>query len=459
MGMVGADPDELDRIASELKSRAGALAGFGTELGRQLRGTSWQGARADRFRSDWSRTHATAIRSASSFLRSAAVDLARHAAEQRQASSAAGAPGDTAFPRPPGVAAPLPGDGGDIDALMRSRIVKTEHTFEVDLDLFLPVGIPLWIGIDSEAIYRTFADGHIEVTLEGSALAGLFAMLRSGQGKLNGGIGDTGSVALSFANWAEFRRFIHDLKNLVRDTIPTAAGGLGGPIGLAVAYKLNSRGRSAMERFAKEYGDNVTSLKFGYKGEAGLGLDGGMLGELDAEVRRSAKIDLVDRTFEITTDGSLGGSLGSAHGSVQMSATLDVPINGDGSPTMLTIEGAGASGVDLLRVLGVPTDAVSFTSDTTEMRFSASIDLSDPLLASAALRLMNELHHGPIETGMDALALLVDRSTLQVQLMTNVSASGGVELGLASGGGSSNNPTAVTTFVKVPGGDLHAYRG
>ncbi|MEI2818541.1 MAG: hypothetical protein V9E99_19110 [Microthrixaceae bacterium] len=120
MAMVGADADELDGIAWQLTSRANALADIGTQLGRQLHSAPWQGARADRFRSDWSRTHATAIRSASSFLRSAAMDLARNATEQRQASGADGGSCTTIATDRPGPTTPVTDSDSDVtDDLLR----------------------------------------------------------------------------------------------------------------------------------------------------------------------------------------------------------------------------------------------------------------------------------------------------------------------------------------------------
>jgi len=57
MVMVGADPDELDRIAGQLAAEARRLENLCAQLGRQLHAAPWRGARADRFRHEWTTLH------------------------------------------------------------------------------------------------------------------------------------------------------------------------------------------------------------------------------------------------------------------------------------------------------------------------------------------------------------------------------------------------------------------
>lgn len=96
MVMVGADPDELDRIAGQLEAEARRLENLCAQLGRQLHSAPWKGARADRFRSDWNSTHTRRVRDAAGFLRAGGDALMRNATEQRNASNSGG--GSTAGP-------------------------------------------------------------------------------------------------------------------------------------------------------------------------------------------------------------------------------------------------------------------------------------------------------------------------------------------------------------------------
>ncbi len=90
MVMVGADPDELDRIAGQLAAEARRLENLCAQLGRQLHAAPWRGARADRFRHEWTTLHTKRVSEAGGFLRAGGEALNRNAQEQRTASNAAG---------------------------------------------------------------------------------------------------------------------------------------------------------------------------------------------------------------------------------------------------------------------------------------------------------------------------------------------------------------------------------
>ncbi len=108
--LLGVDADELDRIAQQLRSAADELDGHAGSLTSALRSVAWVGGVAARFGSQWNSSHRPRIISTSQYVRDAAAQLDRNAAEQRLASRAAagslGGIGPTPPIAPPG-GAPL----------------------------------------------------------------------------------------------------------------------------------------------------------------------------------------------------------------------------------------------------------------------------------------------------------------------------------------------------------------
>ncbi len=88
--MLGADTDELERIAGTLRSAADELDGHAGSVTSTLRAVAWVGGVATRFGSNWHGGHRPRIASTAQYVRDAAAKLDRNAAEQRQASQGAG---------------------------------------------------------------------------------------------------------------------------------------------------------------------------------------------------------------------------------------------------------------------------------------------------------------------------------------------------------------------------------
>ena len=95
--LLGADADELERIAGTLRSAADELDGHAGSVTATLRAVAWVGGVATRFGSNWHGGHRPRIASTAQYVRDAAAQLDRNAAEQRRASQVAGGTG------PPGV--------------------------------------------------------------------------------------------------------------------------------------------------------------------------------------------------------------------------------------------------------------------------------------------------------------------------------------------------------------------
>lgn len=83
--MLGADADELERIAGTLRRAADELDGHAGSVTTTLRSVAWIGGVATRFGSNWNGSHRPRIESTAQYVRDAAARLDRNAAEQRRA--------------------------------------------------------------------------------------------------------------------------------------------------------------------------------------------------------------------------------------------------------------------------------------------------------------------------------------------------------------------------------------
>lgn len=103
MGVVGANPDELDALASRLESSADEMWSIRGTLSPQIYHSPWNGRNADRFRNRWSNEYAVALDRAANYLKDAGSTLRRQAQEQRVVSRASSGSGFVGS-GPPGTA-------------------------------------------------------------------------------------------------------------------------------------------------------------------------------------------------------------------------------------------------------------------------------------------------------------------------------------------------------------------
>ena len=73
----GADVEQLDALARDLKAAAGSLESIARSLAGRISGTAWSGRDASSFRADWQGQHASALRSAGAAMHTAATQIAR----------------------------------------------------------------------------------------------------------------------------------------------------------------------------------------------------------------------------------------------------------------------------------------------------------------------------------------------------------------------------------------------
>lgn len=85
-GMVGADPDELDRVGLRLERAGNQMVARSRRISAALNTAPWRGHNADRFRQEFAGVHAKALADAARFLDDAYETLRRQADQQRRAS-------------------------------------------------------------------------------------------------------------------------------------------------------------------------------------------------------------------------------------------------------------------------------------------------------------------------------------------------------------------------------------
>ncbi|PQE00381.1 hypothetical protein CYL16_12230 [Mycobacterium sp. EPG1] len=90
MALIGADVDQLRLLSRTFDQSAERLEAMAVEVTSRLTSTAWSGPDADRYRAQWQGESLALVRSVAGALRSAVSVLERNAAEQDNASSAAG---------------------------------------------------------------------------------------------------------------------------------------------------------------------------------------------------------------------------------------------------------------------------------------------------------------------------------------------------------------------------------
>ena len=156
MAALGADVEQLDTLARQLRTAAAGLSRIEVDVTNNVRTTWWIGPDADTFRSRWTSTMAPRVRSAAELLTARAGTLDEQARQQREASDLL-PPGS----RPPDRPVPLP--------LPANRVERTEI-----LRLHGEAGA-LWFQKGSELTLKVeyLADGTARVTVLGGKSRGV----------------------------------------------------------------------------------------------------------------------------------------------------------------------------------------------------------------------------------------------------------------------------------------------
>jgi uncharacterized protein YukE len=88
MAQLGADVEELDRLARKFDEEAQAISQATQQISSQVQSTWWKGPDSERFKSEWNGTYAAQLRKISEALRQVGTVVRKQATQQRQTSGA-----------------------------------------------------------------------------------------------------------------------------------------------------------------------------------------------------------------------------------------------------------------------------------------------------------------------------------------------------------------------------------
>lgn len=206
--LVGADVEELERMATRLEQRGVALRRIRREVDAALNSATWHGDRANAFRRSWTQRHGAAIDSTAA-LAVGTARIVRHQAAQQRHTSATGAeapPRSVALQR--GVAAVADGAVSGVSAALAASVSATGlgpapatgrspatgapadvrpqvaaepmPTETGSLSLELSGGVLAAAHVGSTVDYVRNPDGTYTVTVSGAIGAGVDSSLRIG---------------------------------------------------------------------------------------------------------------------------------------------------------------------------------------------------------------------------------------------------------------------------------------
>ena len=88
MAQLGADVEQLEVLGRKFDEEAQKIEATISVIGSQIASTWWQGADAERFRSQWESADVSSLRQVVQRLQAAAGDCRNQASQQRQVSQA-----------------------------------------------------------------------------------------------------------------------------------------------------------------------------------------------------------------------------------------------------------------------------------------------------------------------------------------------------------------------------------
>lgn len=88
MAQLGADVEQLDMLGRKFDEEAQKIEATISTITSQIASTWWQGADAERFRSQWESADTSALRQVVQRLQQAATDCRAQATQQREVSQA-----------------------------------------------------------------------------------------------------------------------------------------------------------------------------------------------------------------------------------------------------------------------------------------------------------------------------------------------------------------------------------
>jgi hypothetical protein len=420
--VLGANPDDLQHLATALRGAGGALDAADARLRQRLGAVSWAGGDAVELRRAWDLEVGGHSRRATVELRSVAEALEAQAIEQRQASGdvAAGPgerPGEVRSPVEPGA---VPEDSTTAGGGPPPVTVLTEtHTVGLEGG-----GSPVDGRAEATMRLTVADDGTAQVTVATDQRIGALA----GEASAGVGVGLTGSrdLALSFADEATARRFISQMTDaLIPDLDALAHVGAPNPLavglGLGVPALVLSGGKAVFDDVGRDAaGVLIANVPSDADHSVGGSVDVWAAGALDrfgvdAEIARGATYHPADGTWRTNTtiDASASaevfGDLGVDLSAVSSVGTTIAPggitegrwsveVTGGGAAALLSGLGVGAGGpgFDPGGVGVVRLSARLPATDAATREVLSQLNLATPAPHRVAGTLKSMIDHGEL---------------------------------------------------------------
>ncbi len=437
---LGADPEELQRLALALRAGGTSLAGADVRLRQRLASVAWRGPDAQQLQASFDVGVLVDVDRVAGELRSLADRLDAQAFEQRQASGDAPAgpgerPGEVRtgparIDPAAGVAAP-PGSG-----VAPIAVLTETHTLGLEagaspVDARAQATLTLSVLDDGSAQVSVSTDQRIGALL-GEASAGI-------------GVGLTGSndLVVSFDDEATARSFVAQMSGaLVPDLDALANVGAPSPLvvaaGLGLPAVLLGGGRAIVDDVARDAAAVLIAHQpTEIDGSAGGSLDTWADGAIDrfgidADIARGATYHPTTDTWVTTTSVSVDASgqvFGNLGADVSGESSMSTTIGPDGvSEGTWSIETTGAGAGTLLGGLGVGTGAPAFDAGSeATVRFAATLAANDAP-TRAALNEFNRSQPAP-----HRMVATLDRMVREGELTVTVERSDGTDQGRSYG--------------------------
>ncbi len=177
-----------------------------------------------------------------------------------------------------------------------------------------------------------------------------------------------------------------------------------------------------------------------------------------------------DVTLFMQGSGDLSGDLGIASGSLSGEVKAEAVVS-SGQLTELTLSGEleGSGSFDLVDFMnatsgvpieapGAPDGALIEQTAGVQGTFSATIDLTDPVVADAAGEYLIAINTGDSVTAATAMQTLFTEAEMSAQLNATESTSGGFDLVVVDFEAGVTEEENMVTWIKPPGGGWHQFQ-
>lgn len=356
MAKLGADPEQLSRLAARLNTIGGDLAALSTTVSAEVGAVDWLGPDADRFRDAW-KDRERDLRRVADTLIEASVHLGRQAREQQEVS------GEGGFGRTsPGVSAGIPPQGG-ITAAGRSAVGDPAAFFGprgADPGAFERLGsggrtagaLAEWGGFAPDPSTDQFASAARQ-TLGENGLSWTDALGVEGSGEAHGEFNKTWSVEGATAG--QYGGVDWNARGRVM-------AGLGGEYSASAGIsddRINAQFEAGVYAGASASGEvegNVGFIPFEARGAAAAGAEGTAAGDLTIGAEGVGASAAADAFLGASADaqGKIGSDrYGSVGGGASASAGVGAHADFSGNVGWDEV----SFGADVGATLGIGTDA------------------------------------------------------------------------------------------------------